>query len=169
MSIFTLFISCLTTSNLPWFMDIIFQVPMQYHSLQHRTLLSPPDTSTSGHCLHFNSASSSLLKLFLLSSPVAFGTPTDLWGGSSFSIISFCLFILFMGFSRQECWSGLPFPSPVDHVLSNLSTMTSSSWVALRGMAQSLIKLYKAVIHVIFLVSFHRLWFSFCLPTDGWR
>ena len=24
------------------------------------------------------------------------------------------LFILFMGFSRQECWSGLPFPSPVD-------------------------------------------------------
>ena len=22
-----------------------------------------------------------------------------------------------MGFSRQECWSGLPFPSPVDHVL----------------------------------------------------
>ena len=24
------------------------------------------------------------------------------------------LFILFMGLSRQECWSGLPFPSPVD-------------------------------------------------------
>ena len=29
----------------------------------------------------------------------------------------FCLFILFMGFSRQEYWSGLPFPSPVDHIL----------------------------------------------------
>ena len=28
-----------------------------------------------------------------------------------------CLFILFMGFSRQEYWSGLPFSSPVDHVL----------------------------------------------------
>ena len=27
------------------------------------------------------------------------------------------LFKLFMGFSRQECWSGLPFPSPADHVL----------------------------------------------------
>ena len=26
----------------------------------------------------------------------------------------FCLFILFMGFSRQEYQSGLPFPSPVD-------------------------------------------------------
>ena len=29
---FTLAISCLTTSNLPWFMDLIFQVPMQYCS-----------------------------------------------------------------------------------------------------------------------------------------
>ena len=32
-------------------------------------------------------------------------------------ILSFCLFILFMGFSRQEHWSGLPFPSPVDHYI----------------------------------------------------
>ena len=35
MSIFTLAISCLATSNLPWFMDLAFQVPMQYCSLQH--------------------------------------------------------------------------------------------------------------------------------------
>ena len=28
------------------------------------------------------------------------------------------LFMLPMRFSRQEYWSGLPFPSPVDHVLS---------------------------------------------------
>ena len=27
-----------------------------------------------------------------------------------------------MGFSRQEYWSGLPFPSPVDHVLSDLTS-----------------------------------------------
>ena len=26
-------------------------------------------------------------------------------------------FHTFMGFSRQECWSGLPYPSPVDYVL----------------------------------------------------
>ena len=38
-----------------------------------------------------------------------------------------CLFILFMGFSRQEYWSGLPFRSPVDHILSELSTMTHPS------------------------------------------
>ena len=31
-------------------------------------------------------------------------------GGSSLHAISFCLFVLFMRFSRQECWSGLPSP-----------------------------------------------------------
>ena len=66
-----------------------------------------------------------------------------------FSILSFCLFILFMGFSRQEYRSGLPFPSPVDHVLSELSTTTCSCWVALHGMAHSFIELDKVVIHLI--------------------
>ena len=42
----------------------------------------------------------------------------------SYFYISFCLFIRFIGFSRQEYWCGLPFPSLVDHVLSELSTMT---------------------------------------------
>ena len=28
------------------------------------------------------------------------------------------------GGGRQVYWSGLPFPSPVDHILSDLSTMT---------------------------------------------
>ena len=60
--------------------------------------------------------------------------PSNL-GSSFFSILSFYLLILFMGFSRQEYWSGLPFPSPVDHILSHLSTMTRLSWVAPHGMA----------------------------------
>ena len=98
--------------------------------------------------------------------PVAYWAPTDL-GSSSFSILSFCLFILFMGFSRQEYWSGLPFPSPVDHILSDLSTMTHLSWVALQGMAHSFIEGDKAVVHVIRLVSFLWLWFPVCLPW--WR
>ena len=63
---------------------------------------------------------------------IAYWAPIDL-GSSSFSILSFCLFILFMGFSRQEYWSGLPLPSPVDHILSDLSTMTRPSWVAPRA------------------------------------
>ena len=64
------------------------------------------------------------------------------------------LLILFIGFSRQEYWSGLPFPSPVDHILSELPTMTGLSWVVLQGMVHSFIELYKAVVHVIRLVSF---------------
>ena len=72
-----------------------------------------------------------------------------------------------MEFSRQEYWSGLPFPSPVDHILSELSTMTHPSWVALQGIAHSFIELDKAVVHVIRLVSFLWLWFSVCLPSDA--
>ena len=103
---------------------------MQYCSLQHRSLLLSPVTSTTGYCFCFSSILSFFLELFLHWSPVAYWAPTDL-GSSSFSILSFCLFILFMGSSRQEYWSGLPFPSPVDHILSDLSTMTHLSWVTL--------------------------------------
>ena len=51
--IFNLAISSLTMSHLPWFMGLTFQVPMQYCSLQHQTLLSPPNTSTAEHHSHF--------------------------------------------------------------------------------------------------------------------
>ena len=64
------------------------------------------------------------------------------------------MFLLFMGFSGQEYRSGLPFPSPVDHALSELSTMTRPSWLALHGMAHSFTELDKAVIQVISLISF---------------
>ena len=37
-------------------------------------------------------------------------------------------------------WSGLQFPSPVDHILSDLSTMTHLSWVALHGLAYSFVR-----------------------------
>ena len=36
----------------------------------------------------------------------------------------FCLLMLFMGFSQQEYWSGLPLTRPVDHVLSEVSVVT---------------------------------------------
>ena len=58
-----------------------------------------------------------------------------------------------MGFSRQEYLSGLPFPSPVGHVLSELSTINRLSWVALHRVAHGFIELDKAVVHVIRLVS----------------
>ena len=142
---FTLNISFLTTSSLPWSMDLVFQIPIQYCSLQHWTLLPSSVTTTTGCCFHFGSVSSFFLELFPHSSPVAYWAPTDL-GSSSFSVLSFCLFILFMGFSRQEYWSGLPFPPPVDHIVSELSTMTHLSWVALHGLTHSFIELDMAVI-----------------------
>ena len=163
---FTLAIAYLTTSNITWFMDLTFQVPVQYCSLQDRTLLPSPVTTTAGHCFRFGSISSFFLVLFLHSSPVAYWAPTDL-GSSSFSVISFCVFVLFVGFLRQQYWSGLPFPSPVGHFWSEPSAMTHLSWVALHGMAHSFAELGKAVVHVIRLVSFLWLWFSFCLPSDG--
>ena len=115
---------------------------MQYCSLEHRTLRLSLVTSTTGSCFCFGSIPSFFLELFFYWSPVAYGAPTDV-GSSSFSILPFCLFILFMGFSRQECWRGLPFPSPVHHILSDLSTMTHPSWVAPRAWL-SFIELDKA-------------------------
>ena len=43
------------------------------------------------------------------------------------------LFILFLGFSRQECWSVLPFSSPVDHIFFELSFMTHPSQLILHA------------------------------------
>ena len=59
-----------------------------------------------------------LLVIFLHYSPLAYWTPTNL-GVSSSGVISFCLFTLFMGFSQQEYWCGLPFPPLMDHVFQN--------------------------------------------------
>src|SRR5574337_409646 len=98
---FTLAISCLTTSNLPWFMDLTFQVPMLYCSLEHWTFLLSPVISATGYCFCFGSIPSFFLELFLHRSPVAYWAPNDL-GSSSFRILPFCLFILFMWISRQE-------------------------------------------------------------------
>ena len=136
---------------------------MQYCSLQHLTLLSPSDTSVTGCPSCFGSASSCFLEVFLCSSLDIL----DTYQPRGFHLSVFYFFVFFMGFSRQECWSGLPFPSPVSCILSELSTKTHPSCVVLHGMAYSFIELYKSVIHVIILVSFLYLWFLFGLPSDA--
>ena len=85
-------------------MDLAFQVPMQYCSLQHRTLLVSPVTSTAGYCFCFGSIPPFFLELFLHWSPVAYWAPTDL-RSSSFSILSFCLL------ARILKWFAIPFSS----------------------------------------------------------
>ena len=151
MSMFILAISCVITFNLPFFMDLTFQVPMHYCSLQHQTLFPFSVTSTAGCCFCFGSVSSFFLELFLHRSPVAYWAPTDL-GYSSISVLSFCFFILFMEFSRQEYWRGLP-----RSVLQwTTFCQNSSPWPVHLGwptwMAHSFIELDKTVVHVIRLV-----------------
>ena len=112
----------------PWFMDLTFQVPTQY------CFFTASDFTSITSYIHSWALFLLWIRLFIPSgviSPLISSinwAPTDL-GSSSFSVISFCLFIVYMGFSRQEYWSGLPFPSPVDHILSDLSTMTHPPWV----------------------------------------
>ena len=134
-------------------MDLTFQVPIQYCSLQHRTLLLSPVTSKTGYCLCFGAIPSFFLELFLRWSPVVYWVPTDL-GSSSFSILSFCVFILFMGFSRQNT-------DVVCHSLLQWTTFcqTSPPWPGHLGWPNiawlSFIELDKAVVHMI-------RWLVFC-------
>ena len=159
MLMFTLAISSLTTSNLLWFMDLTFQVPMQYCSLQHWTLLLSPVTSTAGYCFCFGSISSLFLESFLHWSPVAYWAPNDL-GSSSFSILSFFLFILFK--ARILKWLAIPFSSgphsvrPLHHdppALGCPAGMTWFHWVR-QGCGPSVIRL----------TSFLWVWFQCVCP-----
>ena len=165
MSMLTLTISCLTTSNLPWFMDLTFQVPMLCCPLQHQTLFPSPATSTTGWCFCFGSVSS----FFLVISPlISSSILRTFWPGEFiFQIPIFLPFYTVHGVLKARILKWLPFPSPVDHVLSELSSVTCPSWVALPSMSHSFIELDKSVVHVIRLVRFLWLWFSVCLPSDG--
>ena len=92
-------------------------------------------STTECHFCFFPAASFLLevLVIALCSSPVAYWTPSNL-GDSPYGVISFCLFILSLWFSRQEHWSGVLFLPPLDHVLSELFTLSYLSLVALQGM-----------------------------------
>ena len=63
----------------------------------------------------------------------------------------------------QEYWSGLPFPSPVGHILSDLSTMTCPSWVAPRAWLSFIVR-QGCGSSVIRLTSFLWVWFQCVCP-----
>ena len=94
----------------------------------------------------FGSASSFFMELFLHSSLVAYWSPTDL-GISSFSVISFWLFILFMGFSRQEY-------SPRNPLIHFLSVYIFLFWIFyINGTVQ----------YAIFIIKpFQLAWYCWC-------
>ena len=109
---FTLAITCLTIQ-----FALIYgpNIPCSYAILLFTALNLASTTSHNHNCVLV------LLWLFLfilsgfISPLISSSIPTNL-GNSSFKVLYFCLFILFMGLSRQEYWSGLPFPSPVDQL-----------------------------------------------------
>ena len=159
---FTLVISCLTTSNLPWFMNLTFQVPMQYCSLKHRTLLVSPVTSTAGYCFCFSCIPSFFLELFFHWYPVAYWAPIDL-GSSSFSILHFA-------FSYCSWCSQGKNTEVVCHSLLQWTTFcqTSPPWPIHHGWPNmawlSFIELDKGVVCMIKLARFLWLWLQcFCL------
>ena len=101
---------------------ILFLTALDFIRYQKHPHL-PSDTTE--HHFHFGPAASFFVELLvtaLCSSPVAYWTPSNLKGSSS-SFISFCLFILFMGFSWQEYWRGLPFSHQMDHFFCQNSSL----------------------------------------------
>ena len=142
---------------------------MKYCSLQHQTLLLSPVTSTTGYCFCFVPSLHSGVISLLISSSIL-GT---YWPGEFLFQYPIILpFHMFMGFSRQEYWSGLPFPSLVDHILSDLSTMPAHLGWPHRAWF-SFIDLDKAVVLVwldwlVFCdygFSVSALWYPLATPT----
>ena len=165
---FTLAISCLNTTNLPWFMDLTFQVAMQQYSLQHWILLSP-----SRH-IHNWALFLLWLRLFILSGAIylffsnSIWTPTDLAGagGSSFSVLSFAFSYCSWGSQGKNA-------EVVCHSLLwwTMFSQNSPSWPVHLG--------WRCTAWLMVSLSYTRLWpmwsfwlvfcsCSFCLPSDGW-
>ena len=108
MSMFTLTISCLNTSNFPWFIDLTVQIPMQFCSLQHQTLLPLPITSQVLLWLHLFILSGIISPL--ISSSIAYWAPTTWWVHLSVSYLfafSYCSW----GSQGKSTVEAIPFSS----------------------------------------------------------
>ena len=105
---FILTIYCLTTSNLPWFMDLRLQVPMQYCSLQRWILLSSSHISIT-EC-HFCSGPATscflgLLVVLLSSSPVAYWGPLLTQG--THLLVSYLFVLLYSSWGSHSKYAGV--------------------------------------------------------------
>ena len=126
--------------QLPGFMDLTFQVPMQYCSLQHWTLLLSPVISTTGFRFLL------WLRLFILSgviSPLISSSILGTYQPGKF-IFQCPIFLLFHSVhgvlkARILTWFAIPFSSG-PHFVRTLA-MICPSWVALHAMAHCFIKL----------------------------
>ena len=127
-------------------MDLTFQVPVQYCSLQHRALLPSPVPSTTGHCFLFGSISSFFLELFLHSSPVAYYPPTNLRSSSFMSYhfaFSYCsiynIYIKYIFSESESCSVVSNICDPLDYTVLWILQARTLEWGAfpfLRGSSQ---------------------------------
>ena len=131
-------------------MDLTLQVPMQYCSQQHDFTFTIRHIHSWALFLLWP-ASSFLLELILLSSPVAYWTPANL-GGSSFSVIFFAF--SYFSWSSQSKNAGVICQSLLQWTTFCQNSPPRPVHLALHGKAQSFVGLDKAVIHMISLVSF---------------
>ena len=134
-------------------MDLTFQIPMQYGPLQCQTYFHH---QTYSQLSIFQLCSSNFIiygaiRIALCFSPVTFWTTFSL-GCLSVSILLHFYTVLGIFVARILEWFAIP-ASSGSHFFPKFSTMTSPSWLALHGIAQSFIELCttlcheKAVIH----------------------
>ena len=133
MSTFTLAISCLTISNLPCFMDLTFRL------LCNIALTASEFVSVTSH-IHYWVLFLLCLHPFILSGVISPLISSSVLGTHQTGEFLFHYSIIFPfhtvhGVFKARILKIFPFPSPVDHILSGLSTMTHLSWVAPHGMA----------------------------------
>ena len=126
-------------------MDLTFQFPMQYCSLEHWALLSPTD-------IHNWALSLLWPNLFILSVAISPLYPCSMldtfWsGGHIFQCPVFLPFHSVHGVLEARILEWFAIPPLVDHVLLELSTVISPSWLALHGMAHSFVELHKPLHH----------------------
>ena len=148
---FTLAISCWT---LP-----IYLIPGPKISYSYAIFFFTPSdfTSITSHIHNCVCVCVCVVPLFILSVAISplfsrsiLGT---CWPGE-FIFPKFLPFYTVHGVLKARILKWIAFPSPEDHVLSELFTMTCPFLVFLYGMAHGFIELDKALVHVISLVSF---------------
>ena len=132
-------------------MDLTFQVPMQYYSFQYQTLLHHqihPQLSTVSALTQSHQRLTFFPELLVTAlHPCSVHTGQLLTRGLIFHCHSFLPFHTVHGVLYARIPSRLPFSSPVDCILLELFTVVCLFWVALQGMAHSLIELGKHLFH----------------------
>ena len=143
---FILAFSYLTTSSFPRFIDLTFQVPMQYFYQQHRTFPSLPDMSAAECPFGLSQPLHQLWSYLYLSSALpqqhvgCIPTRGAHLSASYFLAFCFCPWGKDTGVACQ-------FLLQVDRIYSELSTMTYPSWVSLQCIAHSFSELLKPLCH----------------------